>query len=218
MNKITKGNKTLYYQIEERNNKHSYFKPQNGYLLVVKAKRMPEGQIINHINKSFDKYYQLTQKIDSFNLYLWGNLYTLEIKESNDFNYNIMTNKIVVSSNNNDFNWIKINILQTELKQYLLNNLDKYNKTLKKHKIKQVPITIKFLKSKYGSYHYLTNKIVLNAFLATLPKAFTDYVIYHEYAHQLEKNHQKGFYKLLEKLCPNYSYYDNELKKVRVII
>ena len=38
-----------------------------------------------------------------------------------------------------------------------------------------------------------------------------DYIVLHQYCHLKYKTHAKGFYKMLEKYCPNYEKYEKVL-------
>lgn len=218
MNKLVKDNQTLYYVIEEKKIKHSYFKPQNGYLLIVKSKYMVKDKVMDHLLNHFDKYILMTKKIPDNELLLWGNTYKLKVNNGAGFTYQIKDNEIEITTELKDILKIKVNILTVELEKYLTLNRTKYKNVINKYGIDEVPLVLKYLKSKYGSYHYKTNRIVLNVFLATLEKSFTDYVLYHEYAHQKEKNHQKGFYNLLKKLFTDYKIYDQKLKQIAINI
>ena len=45
-----------------------------------------------------------------------------------------------------------------------------------------------------------------------LPNHLIDYVIYHELAHTLVKNHSRKFWNTLENFCPDSKKLDKELK------
>ncbi|NLN50129.1 MAG: M48 family metallopeptidase, partial [Acholeplasmataceae bacterium] len=118
-------------------------------------------------------------------------------------------------TNINDYNKIKILILTKELEKYLINNRKKHQKILIANNLFEVPIKLKSLSSKFGSYNYNAREeyIVLNIYLATLKEEYANYVLFHEYAHQKVKNHQKEFYDLLKKLVKNYQIYQKGLRK-----
>ena len=79
-----------------------------------------------------------------------------------------------------------------------------------------LPTKIKYLRSKFGSYHKKNHEITLNSFLARLNPIYLEYVIYHEYAHVLIFNHSKDFYNLLDKLMPYHRLYQKDLKKIAI--
>ena len=63
-----------------------------------------------------------------------------------------------------------------------------------------------------------TNNINLNLHLMRLPEALRDYVILHELAHTIEKNHGAGFWRLLENICPGSKHLDKQMKAYRISI
>ncbi|MBN2214184.1 MAG: M48 family metallopeptidase [Bacteroidales bacterium] len=62
------------------------------------------------------------------------------------------------------------------------------------------------------------NNINLNVQLMRLPQHLTDYVILHELAHTIHKNHGKNFWILLEKVTGNAKGLDKQLKKFNLNI
>ena len=69
----------------------------------------------------------------------------------------------------------------------------------KKHNLPYNKLTIKDIKSRWGSCSG-KNNINLSLYLMQLPDELIDYVILHELTHTLEKNHGKGFWNLMNKL------------------
>lgn len=69
----------------------------------------------------------------------------------------------------------------------------------KKHNLPFNRLTIKLIKSRWGSCSY-KNNINLNAHLVRLPQELIDYVILHELTHTVHKNHQKPFWDYLDNL------------------
>lgn len=219
MKKLKKNNRNILYKVIEKNIKHSYIKPENGYLLITKSQKMSLKFITDKIMENFDYYFLETKKIEKELLYLWDKPYKLIIDIASSFRYKIIKDKIIVKSKTDDYLKIKEKILKQELNNYLKSIKKEVNKTLQKEGFYEVPISLKLLKSKYGSYNINKNNeyIVLNTFLATLKREFTLYVLYHEYAHQKIKNHQKEFYETLERLFKNHRKYQKKIKEKRLI-
>lgn len=78
-------------------------------------------------------------------------------------------------------------------------------------------VTIKKAGTRWGSCSH-TNNINLNLHLMRLPERLRDYVILHELAHTIEKNHGPGFWSLLETICPGSKALDKEMKAYRIAV
>lgn|SRR5690554_16002 len=90
------------------------------------------------------------------------------------------------------------------------------NQVISQLGIKPLPIVIKVLKSKYGSINFNKNYITINAKLALLEPNYLKYVLYHEYAHVIVRNHSKNFYNTVGKLMPDYKKYHQNLNKFKL--
>ncbi|WP_121015198.1 M48 family metallopeptidase [Helicobacter pylori] len=60
------------------------------------------------------------------------------------------------------------------------------------------------------SYH---NRLSFALLLICAPKEAIDYVIIHELAHTIHKNHSQNFWRCVESFCPNYQTLRNHLKQ-----
>lgn len=78
-------------------------------------------------------------------------------------------------------------------------------------------VVIKKAGTRWGSCSYCNN-INLNLHLMRLPEHLRDYVILHELAHTIEKNHGPGFWKLLDQISGDARGLDREMKKYRIDI
>ncbi|ALI98550.1 M48 family metallopeptidase [Rufibacter tibetensis] len=76
-------------------------------------------------------------------------------------------------------------------------------------------VTIKNAKTRWGSCSY-TNNINLNLHLMRLPEHLCDYVILHELAHTVEKNHGPKFWALLDKISGDARGLDKQMKAYRL--
>jgi predicted metal-dependent hydrolase len=102
--------------------------------------------------------------------------------------------------------------LRVEAKKYLPERTEelakKYNFNFKK-------VFVKNVKTRWGSCSGVNN-INLNIHLMRLPDELIDYIILHELAHTVEKNHSKNFWKLLDSLTGDAKTIDKKLKKYRL--
>jgi predicted metal-dependent hydrolase len=73
-------------------------------------------------------------------------------------------------------------------------------------------ITIRPMKTRWGSYSYRTGRITLNLNLIRTPQACLDYVIIHELCHIKVRHHGPDFWKLVSRYVPDYIEIRNQLK------
>lgn len=74
-------------------------------------------------------------------------------------------------------------------------------------------ITIKDMKSRWGSCSYTRGHISINVRLAAYPRETVKAVFWHEYAHYWHHDHSKGFYAFLEQHYPEYFRWHELLKE-----
>jgi len=85
------------------------------------------------------------------------------------------------------------------------------------HGISINQIRVKNLQSRWGSCSG-KNNINLNIHLMRVPEKLSDYVICHELAHVLHKNHSKSYWNSLEKICPGAKKLDKELARYSPLV
>lgn len=102
--------------------------------------------------------------------------------------------------------------MRYEAREYLPGRV-KYLASL--HGLKYQNVKVKNAVSRWGSCSY-QNNINLNINLVRLPDVLSDYIILHELAHTVHKNHGPKFWDLLEKLSGNSKEKALELKKVKL--
>ncbi|PIQ19782.1 MAG: hypothetical protein COW65_18775 [Cytophagales bacterium CG18_big_fil_WC_8_21_14_2_50_42_9] len=101
-----------------------------------------------------------------------------------------------------------------EAKQYLPGRVHFF---AQKFCLQYQKVVIKKAGTRWGSCSY-QNNINLNLHLMRLPEHLRDYVILHELAHTIEKNHGPRFWALLDKISGNASGLDQEMKHYRIDI
>lgn len=75
-------------------------------------------------------------------------------------------------------------------------------------------ITIKDMKSRWGSCSYTRGHISINLRLAAYPKETILSVFWHEYAHFWHHDHSENFYRFLLEMFPDYHKYNDVLKVI----
>lgn len=109
-------------------------------------------------------------------------------------------------------NAIKFGIIETLRIEAKSSIPEKVEMFASKFGFKYNKLFFKNAKTRWGSCSGLNN-INLNIHLMRLPDELIDYVILHELAHTVHKNHSKIFWMKLEDICPNSKKFDKELKK-----
>ncbi|MDZ7624327.1 MAG: SprT family zinc-dependent metalloprotease [Ignavibacteriaceae bacterium] len=104
--------------------------------------------------------------------------------------------------------------LRLEAKQYLP---DKVNELAEKFGFKFNKLTLKNIKSRWGSCSR-KNNINLSIHLIRLPDHLIDYVILHELVHTVHHNHSAKFWKMLNDITGGSKVLDDEFKKYRISI
>jgi predicted metal-dependent hydrolase len=75
------------------------------------------------------------------------------------------------------------------------------------------PVTIRLMKTRWGSYSYRTNRITLNLNLVKAPPACLDYVIIHELCHIKIRHHRADFWRMVSRYVPDYANVRRQLKR-----
>jgi predicted metal-dependent hydrolase len=104
-----------------------------------------------------------------------------------------------------------IDVMRWEAKIYLPRRLKELAEI---HGFKYQEVTIKNTKTRWGSCSF-ANNINLNLHLMRVPEHLIDYVLLHELAHTVVKNHGEKFWLLLEQCYPNSRKADKEMNNYR---
>ena len=75
-------------------------------------------------------------------------------------------------------------------------------------------LKIRKMKTRWGSYS-TKGRVTLNLELIKKPTECIDYVVMHELCHIRHRNHSKGFYKLLDKVMPEWRDKKEKLETVK---
>ena len=105
-------------------------------------------------------------------------------------------------------------VLRKEAKSYLpfrvMHLAEKYG-------FKYEKVFVKNIKTRWGSCSF-NNNINLNIHLMRLPDHLIDYVIFHELAHTIHKNHGKDFWECLDSLCGNARALRREMRNYNILL
>ncbi|MCI7468508.1 MAG: M48 family metallopeptidase [Lachnospiraceae bacterium] len=96
---------------------------------------------------------------------------------------------------------------------------DAYKKFNKDHPIFVTGVTIRKMKSRWGSCRPTAGKMTFNVLLLYVPEECARYVIYHELCHYLELNHSARFWAHVAEYVPDYKRIEKEMNKYgRILI
>ncbi|SJZ86469.1 hypothetical protein SAMN02745174_01768 [Cetobacterium ceti] len=199
---IRKNMKNVYIKIDEKGDlivsAPLNFSENKIYELLESRKKIIEEKL---------KKIKIKEYKDGDEIYFLGKKYILKIKEipEKENKVEIGNDQIIFSmkdSNNLEKRKRIIkNWYMEEGQNIIIPLFEKYLKIIKKD-INRV--TIKDLKSKWGSCNPRTRNINLNMQIFSRPIEFVEYVIFHELTHLLYPHHQKEFYEFIEQYMCNY--------------
>lgn len=215
-----KDGKTIKYQIINKDNKHTYFHFKDELLVVTKNSRITNEKIKELINDQFDLIYKKINsriKLNDGEILLFGKRFNLVTNKSTNFSYYHKDNEFIVNlpekyDLNKTLNYIYKELLTSKIKELEL----EVELKIKEFNLKLVPFKIKNVKSYHGKCFVDKKYIVYALHLAKFDPTIIEYIIYHEYAHFIEPNHSNKFYKVLEKLMPNYKECQRKLRKIKI--
>lgn len=219
MKHVCRLDQCIPYVYTKKRIKHTYFRIRQGVLYISSPKMLNDREIETFILDKFDVIYDKIngyQKESNQDIVLWGKPYRLELAQGN-FRYYINGDIIYAHHPRMDYEHTKKRIYLIELDQRLQLIHPSIEDHLKKFNIQPLPYKLKYLKSKFGSYHRKHQEITLNTFLARLEPIKLEYVIYHEYAHHLIFNHSKDFYQLLSQMMPDHRVHQKDLKNIAIL-
>jgi predicted metal-dependent hydrolase len=219
MKTYVKDDRVIIYELIRKPNKNAYFRVKQGVLVVTAHPRTTLHAIESFIDLKFDTFYQKIKESKSKepddNITLQNKVYQLVVTQGN-FQYHKDETSVYVKSRSTDIEQIKRRIYALELQKMIEELMPEISIKLHEVGLTSIPMKIKYLTSKFGSYHKRHHEITMNSYLARLDLIYTKYVIFHEYAHILVFNHSKDFYNLLDKLMPNHKVYQKDLKKIAI--
>lgn len=193
--------------------------PSNTPIEKVKSKIIKRAKWIRKQQRNFDRYPPAlpTRKYVSGEAFRYlGKQYTLKIERSIINEVKLLRGQLYVHATYTNPKHIKELVdswYRNKAKQVFE---ERFSECLKHIKRK---ITIEHdgrfilqaMKTRWGSCT-TQHQITLNPELIAAPKECIDYVIIHELCHVVEHNHSKEFYKLLEKVMPDWEKRKDKLE------
>jgi predicted metal-dependent hydrolase len=96
--------------------------------------------------------------------------------------------------------------------EYFIKSFNKCFEKFSKYNLKKPSLKIRKMKTRWGSYSS-KGAVTLNLELIKKPEECIDYVVMHELCHIRHRNHGKGFYKLMDKVMPDWRDKKERLEK-----
>lgn len=84
----------------------------------------------------------------------------------------------------------------------------------KKIVVKASQVSIRRMKTKWGSCNIQKKSIILNLELTKKPVECLEYIIVHELIHLLERSHNDQFVKLMNTFMPKWRFHKDELNRL----
>ena len=155
-----------------------------------------DGDLIGKTHTLFLRHFSGSQIKVSFH----SNQILLQIPESLPFDDRLVQAEI---------RRIVVKILRKQAKAYLSRRVDFL---AEKYDFKFQKLRFSHTGTRWGSCSS-SGTISLNIALMNLPHHLIDYVIIHELCHTRQMNHSRKFWAEVEKYCPNYKKYVQEMKQ-----
>lgn len=153
--------------------------------------------------------------------YLFGQGYTLALVESTTTSIDVLGNKLIVKTRTvDDYLSVKNCVVDFYLQtanSYLAQRAHELFSIFNLYNLSEPRIHIVKMRGKWGVCT-ASNIIKLNRDLVKVPKDCSDYVIFHELCHLIEKNHKQSFYKLLSRHVANWKELRNRLNDYGVFV
>jgi hypothetical protein len=185
---------------------------------TIKALLTSKMPWINKQKVRFEKQERQTKRefVSGESHYFMGNRYLLNIINTNS------TPKVEIKRKTHIDMYVKPGTSR-EKRERILNNF--YRSELKKQipilsskwekitKIHAKEYRIKRMKTKWGACSQKNQRIWINLELAKKPLHCLEYIIVHELAHLVEKNHTAKFKRLMDTFMPQWTQYKEELNR-----
>lgn len=148
---------------------------------------------------------------------LLGEYYPLQVLPADRKEKMIMNKESVLLYVKDEFNFNRKKQLvdrwyKKEATRIFHDSLDRNYPPVAVYGIKKPAVTIRTMKTRWGSCSVDKQKITLNTELVKFPKPCIDYIVLHELAHFRHRNHDKQFYGFLTELMPDWKEHRKYLK------
>jgi len=146
-----------------------------------------------------------------------GRQYRLKVSDSNKNQVKLKGKYITVLSKDKSDSELTKNLLnewyRTLAKRRFTKIIDNYTEKLRKYDINKPKLTIRQMKTRWGSCSKNNEHIILNLELVKAPIHCIEYVIMHELCHLKYPEHTKEYYQFLTMMMPDWKQRKLRLEK-----
>ncbi len=219
---ITYGDRTIEFELVRKNVKNVNLKVKPDLRVIVSAgKNVPYAYIESFVKNKARwilkniRYFQETQSENARKEYVngetvryLGKQYRLRVVQAETEEAKYYQGFIYLYVKDRDDSRKKELLfnrwLREKAKEVFNESLDRMYPKLKKYGVDKPDVSVRAMKTRWGSCSNRKKKITLNSELVKAPKSCIDYVVLHELVHFKYRNHNKDFYNFLTALMPDW--------------
>lgn len=227
---IKLGGITIEVIKKEIRNLHLNVLPPNGLVRISAPTRMDIKTIrlfaiskLSWIKKQQNQFRsqnreQPREYITRESHFLWGKRYLLQVIEKNEPPKILLQHsKIILQVRPKSSADCKRTVFskwyRQELQKHVAPLISKWEKRLG---VKVKDVTIRKMKTRWGSCNSKSGRILLNTELGKKPKSCIEYIVVHEMIHLLEHSHNKRFIALMDRHMPQWKHQKAILRRLPI--
>ena len=187
---------------------------EDGRIIVSANSKVTLKRIDGFVQDNIDKIIAFLSKLEEKSVY---RLIPKEYKSGEEFYFLGKKRVIEMSDTGNvflkentlyvpvaDSEKLFINWLKEQAKTLLTEYVDKVYSEFKNYNVPYPQVSVRPMKTQWGSCRPNAGKISLNLYLLATPPECIYYVTVHEFAHFLHPNHSKYFWNVVARFVPDY--------------
>ena len=210
--KYRKNMKNIYLKVEKNADVVVSAPPRTPNYLIKKLIRDNIDEIKLRRNNILMNGYTVKQYVTGEKHIIFGKEFVLEVKLGNKNVVRLSDDKIilVIKDKDQDREQIVTSYLRKVLYNKALEFSNKYEKIMG---VLAEQLSIKKMKTRWGTCNIEAKRIWINYELIKYPIECLEHIVVHELTHLLETNHTPRFYALLGKYYPNFRENDKLIKE-----
>ncbi len=229
--KVKYGRTTIVFDLQRTNRKTlaievhpdltvNVVAPMHASIEIIEEKVVKRGSWIVKQWQYFESFLPRTpiREYVSGETHLFlGRRYILKVRKGDENDVKLKGSELIIVIRKNAINTTARHMLarwyKSRSENLFAKHLQDNFKSFKDYSFQQPCLEIKRMKKRWGSLTP-TKKLLLNPELIKTPLKCIDYVIIHELCHLVHPNHGKEFYKLQEKMMPDWKRWKDKLESI----